>query len=388
MALRIAIIGGGLGGLTAALFLKRTRHEATVYEQAPALQEVGAGIIVPPNMVRPFRRLGLAERFEDFAVRLEFSWEFRRWENGRVISVTPMDEECEQLYGAPCYVAHRADLRAFLRRELPDELIRLDHRLVRVIRSGDEVELAFVDRSGRESRVMTDVAIGADGIHSVVRDHVVPTIEPRFSGLCAFRCLVPASEAPEMARRPVQTLWLGPGRHFVHYPISRGQLVNVVAIAPAGNWRTELWTDDGEVSDLLREFETWDGRLRQLIVSATETKRWALYDREPLERWTKERITLLGDAAHAMLPFLAQGAAQATEDAAVLADCLEPADEHSVEEALQRYEDLRRQRANRILIGSRGREIRNHLPDGLEQRRRDEDLAAGDPLRQSAWLYG
>ena len=148
------------------------------------------------------------------------------------------------------------------------------------------------------------------------------------------------------------------------------------------------WTDDGEVSDLLREFDTWDGRLRQLIVSATETKRWALYDREPLERWTKGRITLLGDAAHAMLPFLAQGAAQATEDAAALADCLEPADEHSVEEALQRYEDLRRPRANRILIGSRGREIRNHLPDGLEQRRRDEELAAGDPLRQSAWLYG
>ena len=142
-----------------------------------------------------------------------------------------------------------------------------------------------------------DVAVGADGIHSVVRNHVVPTIEPRFSGLCAFRCLVPTADAPKIARRPVQTLWLGPGRHFVHYPISRGQFVNVVAIAPAGNWRTESWTDDGEISDLLREFEAWDDRLRQLIVSATETKRWALYDREPLERWTKGRIALLGPAA-------------------------------------------------------------------------------------------
>jgi len=387
MALRIAIIGGGLGGLTAALFLKRARHQTTFYEQAPARHEVGAGIIVPPNMVRPFRRPGLAERFADFAVRLEFSWEFRRWEDERVISVTPMDEECEQLYGAPCYVAHRADLRTFLRRELPDDSIRLDHRLIRVTRSDDEVELAFVDRSGRESRVTADVAIGADGIHSVVRDHVVPTIEPRFSGLCAFRCLVPASEAPKMARRPVQTLWLGPGRHFVHYPISSGRFVNLVAIAPAGNWWTESWTEDGQVSDLLREFKSWDDRLRQLIVSATETKRWALYDREPLQRWTRGRITLLGDAAHAMLPFLAQGAAQATEDAAALADCLEAADDGSVGAALQCYEDLRRPWANLILIGSRGREIRNHLPDGHEQERRDEELAAGDPLRQSAWLY-
>ena len=302
-------------------------------------------MIVPPNMVRPFRRLGLASRFEDFAVRLEFSWEFRHWENGRVDFGYDDGRGVRAALGAPCYVAHRADLRGFLRRELSDDLIRLDHRFIGVIRSDDEVELAFVDNSGREKRATADVAVGADGIHSLVRNHVVPTIEPRFSGLCAFRCLVPTADAPEMARRPVQTLWLGPGRHFVHYPISRGQLVNVVAIAPAGNWRTELWMDEGEVSDLLREFETWDGRLRQLIVSATETKRWgALRPRTTGAVRPKGRITLLGDAAHAMLPFLAQGAAQATEDAAALADCLEPADEHSVEEALQRYEDLRRPR--------------------------------------------
>jgi salicylate hydroxylase len=307
-------------------------HEITVCVAATSEAMIAAAREAPELILAPMLKIaipeavGLAARFEDFAVRLEFSWEFRRWKNGRVISATAMDEECERLYGAPCYVAHRADLRGFLRRELSDDSIRLDHRFIGVIRSDDEVELTFVDRSGREKRVTADVAVGADGIHSLVRNHVVPTIEPRFSGLCAFRCLVPKADAPEIARRPVQTLWLGPGRHFVHYPISRGQLVNVVAIAPAGNWRTESWTDDGEVSDLLHEFETWDGRLRQLIVSATETKRWALYDREPLERWTKGRVTLLGDAAHAMLPFLAQGAAQATEDAAALTECLERAD--------------------------------------------------------------
>src|ERR1700722_10699028 len=130
------------------------------------------------NMVRPFSRLGLAARFEDFAVRLEFSWEFRRWENGRVISATAMDEECERLYGAPCYVAHRADLRGFLRRELPDDSIRFDHRLIRGTRSDDEVELAFVDRSGRDKTVTADVAVGADGIHSPLRNHLVPTHQP------------------------------------------------------------------------------------------------------------------------------------------------------------------------------------------------------------------
>jgi salicylate hydroxylase len=387
VALRIAIVGGGLGGLAAAVFLRDAGHEATVYEQASALSEVGAGIIVPPNMVRPLQKIGLAGKLNDFAVRLEFSWEFRRWRDGSVISVTPMDEVCERLYGAPCYVAHRADLRACFRQALPDETVRLDHRCIGLAQTEDEVELTFIDSAGRESRSVADVAIGADGIHSAMRALVAAPAEPRFSGLCAFRCLVPAAQAPEMARRPVQTLWLGPGRHFVHYPISGGRLVNLVAIAPAGDWRTESWTAEGQIADLIREFETWDSRLHQLIYSAAETKRWALYDRAPLDTWTKGRVTLLGDAAHAMLPFLAQGAAQAIEDGETLAACLRSADRNSVGAALKRYENIRRPRANQVLLGSRGREIRNHLPDGPEQRQRDLELAAGDPLRHSAWLY-
>ena len=129
-----------------------------------------------------------------------------------------------------------------------------------------------------------------------------------------------------MALRPVQTLWLGPGRHFVHYPISGGRLVNIVAIVPAGDWRTESWTAEGQIADMIQEFVGWDGRVHELITSATDTKRWALYDRQPLEQWTQRRVTLLGDAAHAMLPFFAQGAAQAIEDAVVLAACLRTAE--------------------------------------------------------------
>ena len=386
--MRIAIVGGGLGGLAAALFLRKAGLDATVYEQVPELREVGAGIVVSPNMVRPLRKIGLGEKLSAFAVRLEAAWEFRRWTDGRVLFVQPMGDECERLYGTHCYVAHRADLLALLQRALPQHPLRLDHRCIDVAQNEHEAELTFASAGGRTTKVAADVVIGADGIHSLVSRAVARQIDARFSGLCAFRCLVPAEKAPEIALRPVQTLWLGPGRHFVHYPISAGRLVNVVAIVPAGNWRNESWTADGEISDLSAQFEGWDHRVQQLIRSAASTKRWAMYDRDPLERWSEGRITLLGDAAHAMLPFFAQGAAQAIEDAVVLADCLQKADAGSIPQALQRYEAIRRPRASHVQLMSRGREVRNHLPDGPEQERRDREFASGDPLRQSAWLYG
>jgi salicylate hydroxylase len=386
--MRIAIIGAGLGGLATALFLRQAGLNPIVYEHANELREVGAGIVVSPNMVRPLHKLGLADKLAAFAVRLEAAWEFRRWKDGQVLSVQPMGQECVRLYGADCYVAHRADLLTLLLQPLPRDLLRLDHRCVGVEQDDSEAQLTFVNRNGARMTATADVVIGADGIHSAVRRLVAPTENARFSGLCAFRCLVPAEHAPEMALRPVQTLWLGPGRHFVHYPISAGRTINVVAIVPAGAWRTESWTADGEIADLLTEFKGWDERLRQLIASASSTKRWALYDRAPLERWTRGRVTLLGDAAHAMLPFFAQGAAQAIEDAAVLSACLGTADRSSAALALQRYEAIRRPRASQVQVMSRGREVRNHLPDGPDQERRDAELASGDPLRDSAWLYG
>ena len=252
--MRIAIVGGGLGGLAAALFLRQAGLEATVYEQAVALREVGAGIVVAPNMVRLLARLGLAGELPALAVRLEAAWEFRRWDDGRVLSVQPMGEVCERLYGAHCYVAHRADLVSLLRQALPPQALHMDRRCVGIRQDERSVQLSLADGAGRPHAVQADVVVGADGIHSAVRAHVGPEVEPRFSGLCAYRCLVPAGSAPEMALRPVQTLWLGPGRHMVHYPVSSGRLINVVAFAPAGDWRTESWTADGDIADVLAEY--------------------------------------------------------------------------------------------------------------------------------------
>ncbi|MBC7802942.1 MAG: FAD-dependent monooxygenase, partial [Candidatus Parcubacteria bacterium] len=305
--MRIAIVGGGIGGLAAALCLRQAGIEATVYEQASQLREVGAGIVVSPNMVRPLRRLGLLDALERVSVRLEAAWEFRRWQDGQVLFSQPMGEACERLYGAHCYVAHRADLLALLLQALPEGCLRLDQRCVAVHQDELGATLKLANRSGTESEVQADAVIGADGIHSTLREKIAPGVEARFTGLCAFRCLVPAGDVPPMALRPVQTLWLGPGKHFVHYPVSAGRLVNVVAIVPAGDWRTESWSAEGEIADLAREFENWDPRVRQLIASAGETRRWAMYDRAPLERWTEGRVTLLGDAAHAMVPLFAQG---------------------------------------------------------------------------------
>jgi 2-polyprenyl-6-methoxyphenol hydroxylase-like FAD-dependent oxidoreductase len=389
MTLRIAIVGGGIGGLAAALFLRRAGLDAVVYEQAAELHPVGAGIVVAPNMVRLLQKLGGIAALPGF-VRLEAAWEFRRWADGRVLSVQPMGDACEQLYGAACYVAHRADLLAMLQRALPGDPPRLDHRLMALAQDAHEVALTFASRDGRLHQISADVVIGADGIHSVVRQAIGPEVGARFSGLCAFRCLVPAADAPDLALRPVQTLWLGPGRHFVHYPISGGRLVNVVAFVPAGDWRTESWTADGDIADLRAEFAGWDAALRRLLAPATHTKRWAIFDREPLARWTVGRVSLLGDAAHAMLPFFAQGAAQAVEDAAVLAGCLAAASPDSADAAaaLQRYEQIRRPRASQVQVMSRGREVQNHLDDGPAQHARDAALAGSEPLRQSAWLYG
>ncbi|CAL9340170.1 3-hydroxybenzoate 6-hydroxylase 1 [Streptomyces sp. enrichment culture] len=383
--LRVAVVGAGIGGLATAAFLHRAGIEATVYEQAPALTEVGAGLVVSPNAVRLLRGLGRLDRFRERAVPLEIGWEFRRWEDGRVLFSQNLGEECEQRFGEQSYVAHRADLLAAVRAAVPERALRLGTRLAGLHRVDAGIELTFTDGTS----TVADVVVGADGVHTTVGQYVTETGPPRFSGMCAWRSLVPAESAPEFARHPVQTLWLGPDRHLVHYPISGGAQINIVAFGPAHDWTTESWSAHGRIEDLRAEFAGWSDDLRALLAAAESTGRWALLDRDPLPRWTNGPVALLGDAAHPMFPFFAQGAAQAMEDAAVLAGCLagRPGTEDPAA-ALSRYEAIRRPRATRVQQLSRGRAQSNHLPDGPAQQARDASFSSADPFAQSGWIYG
>ena len=378
----IAIIGGGIGGLAAAAFLHRAGLPATVYEQAAELREIGAGVVVAPNAARLLRALGVLDAFSERAVALDTGWEFRRWRDGRVLSSEDLATRCEALFGERTYTAHRADLLEAVRRAVPAASVRLGKRCVALDQDGPRPVLRFADGD----RAGADVVIGADGIHSMVRAALTEPVPPVYSGLCAFRALVPAADAPAFARLPAQTLWLGPGHHLVHYPVSAGEFVNLVAFAPAGDYTTESWTATGTVEELLAEFAGWDERLRALLRAAGTPGRWALLDRAPLTRWTRGPVTLLGDAAHPMFPFFGQGAAQAIEDAATLARCL-AADPAGPAAALLRYEELRLPRTTRLQEVSHARAHVNHLPDGPEQRARDAAFSGTDPLAASAWIY-
>lgn len=380
---RIAILGGGIGGLALAAFLRQVGLHGTVYEQAGEVKEVGAGLVIAPNAARLLRRLGAMDDIESCAVRLDVGWEFRRWQDGHVLSAEDLTTSCQRLYGEHTYTAHRADLLEALKALVPDEQLRLGKRCVEVRRHGDRCELHFADGHIVEA----DIVVGADGIHSIARATLGEASPPTYSGMCAFRALVPADRVSSLARRHAQTLWIGPDHHLVHYPVSAGRLVNLVAFAPAGDYTTESWTATATVAEFLAEFDGWDSRLVELIEAAEQVGRWALLDRAPLSRWSDGPVTLLGDAAHPMFPFFAQGAAQAIEDAAVLSRCLAD-DLGDPSRALRRYEKLRLPRSTRLQEVSHGRALVNHLPDGPEQRARDEAFANGDPLIANGWIYG
>jgi salicylate hydroxylase len=381
--LSVAVIGGGIGGLAAALALRRAGLDAQVYEQAPALAEVGAGIQISPNASRLLRRLGLSDALDRRGVR-PVAVHQRRWQDGRTLQRAPLGAAVEAAFGAPYYHFHRADLLASLAGALPAGVVHLGHRLASFVDHGDRVEATF----DNGVRIAADALVGADGIHSTVRAALFGPERPRFTGCIAYRGLVPAERVAHLGVEVVSGNWMGPGGHFVHYFVAGGRLLNFVAVNERETWTRESWTDRGRVDDALALFEGWHPQVRAIIGAVDETFIWALFDRLPLARWSVGRVTLLGDACHAMLPFMAQGAAQAIEDGATLTACLLEADA-DIASAFRRYETLRRPRATRLQEMSRANKTRYHLPDGPAQEARDAEMAAnGDrSLPAIRWLY-
>lgn len=379
--LTVAIVGAGIAGLTAATALSRAGIECQVFEQARYLREVGAGIQIAPSAARLLHRLGLADHLDAVAVQPE-AIEMRRWDDNRVVARIALGSECVQQYGVPYYVTHRADLHHGLLGLLPNGMVHLGLQCVGIEEHAAGVELRFADGSTASA----DVVVGADGIHSMIRDGLMID-KPRFSGQTIYRGLVPAERLSFLLDEPKVLLWLGPSQHGVCYPISSGKLISFGATIPAEDWRTESWSAQGRIADVAAAYSGWNEEIRQVIDAADSTSRWALHDRDTVEHWSSARTTIIGDAAHPMLPFMAQGANQAIEDAVVLAACLRDL-QQDVSAALLRYEGLRKSRTAEVHQISRANARTLHLDDGEQQQRRDSDMGGSTNLRAQEWLYG
>jgi salicylate hydroxylase len=346
----IIIAGAGLGGLTLALCLHEVGFRVTVLEQAPALGEVGAGVQISANGARVLYHLGLEDALRAVAFLPERG-ELRHWQSGETLITRPLGRASEEAYGFPYFHLHRADFHAVLSSALakraPDS-VRLNTRVSDFQQS--EKQVSVFTESGET--IHGDALIGCDGIHSAVRSRLLGPDAPRFTGCIAWRATVPASSLPDGHVRPVATNWIGKGGHFVHYYVRRGELVNCVGVMEQDEWLEESWSAQGDKEQFLETFRDWHPDL-QTVIRQTETCfRWGLFDRDPLPSWGEGRVTLLGDACHPMLPFMAQGAVMAIEDAYTLAQCLAVA-ETDVEGALTRYSDLRRERTAMVQRMSR-----------------------------------
>ena len=349
LVLKAIISGAGIGGLTTALCLIHRGLEVTVLERAPELTEVGAGIQIPPNAMRVFSELGLQDALSEIAFQPE-AIEARMGRSGLRLFTIPLADAAIDRWGAPYLHIHRADyikvLAAALYKHAPHAIqLNTDVTGYRQDETGVTVNLSD------GSEVRGDILIGADGIHSPVRDTMLGTQAPVFTGNVAWRAVVPIEKLGDLAPHPSACAWMGPGKHCVTYRLRRGELANLVAVVERDDWTIESWTERGTKEDALADFADWHPTITRILSEAPELYRWALFDRAPLQKWIDGRVALLGDAAHPMLPFMAQGAAMAVEDAFVLAD--ELAGTEDIASALKAYQARRYRRASAVQAGSR-----------------------------------
>lgn len=371
--MKVIIAGGGIGGVITALCLNNKGiKDVSIYERASRITEIGAGIQISPNAAKVLHALGLAAPLEAASFRPE-AIEMRLGRSNTDICRIPIKDEFLQRHAAPYYHIHRADLIDILVNALTPtarEAIHLNHEVVDYKTSASGVEVTF--KNGKTERA--DVLIGADGIHSAIREAMLGSDTPRFTGNVAWRLAAPAT--PELHQLIPKTacIWAGPGKHAATYWVRGGDWVNFVGVVEQDHWNDEGWTLQGSREELIADFGDWSKPIRAIIDIADDIHKWALFDREPLSQWIEGRAALLGDACHPMLPFMAQGAAMAIEDAWVLSESLAAID--PVEKALLRYEERRRERAAAIQRGSRENMFTFHRRSALQQ------LSAYAPL----WL--
>lgn len=341
---RIAIVGGGIGGLFIANALIAHGFDVAVYEQAAALGEVGAGVGLAPNGVRHLRRLGFGPAVDRWGAPFGPGSHYFRHDG---VSIAPVQVTDSSGTNAMMGM-HRADFVSFLAAALPTSVIHTGYRCIGFAQDGDSAKVAFANGAVAEA----DIVIGADGIHSELRPYVTAESMPKFHGTIAYRGTFPHERMPDWPMDRWQ-MWLGPGKHFLAFPLCAGKLINYVGFVPADEEMKESWSAPGDPDALRAEFAGWDPRIEALLRHVDRTFRWALYDREPLPTWSAGRLTLLGDAAHPMLPHLGQGANQSIEDGMALATILARDAGRDVPAALLTYERLRRERVAEIQRGAR-----------------------------------
>jgi 6-hydroxynicotinate 3-monooxygenase len=346
--LSIAIVGAGMGGLATAAALRRLGIDVMVYEQASQFARIGAGIQIGCNAMKVLRKLGLEARLraQSFYPR---SWNNRDWKTGDVKFDMIFGENAEQKFGAPYLLAHRGDLHAALASVVPSECVRLNHKLTGLDEVADGVRLSFA--SGET--VTADAVIGADGVHSVVRDILFGTSPVNFTGRIAYRTTYPVALLDGFKIDDC-TKWWGEDRHIVIYYVKPDRSeVYFVTSQPEPEFRIESWSAKGDVRELRAAFKGFDRQVENVLAACPEVHKWAIVDRDSLARWAQGNVTLLGDACHPMTPYMAQGAAMAIEDAAVLSRCLEGIARDGVADAFRRFEATRRERTARVQQTSR-----------------------------------
>ncbi len=372
---RVAIIGGGIGGATAGCALAQAGLEVSVYEAAPELKEIGAGVALHPNAMRVLRMIGVEDAVRRVAGRSEHlvTCDGR---TGRTISKISRAQQAAT-YGLAGATVHRADLLDVIAAALPAGSVTLGKRCATVESHDDTAVARFEDGSEIEA----DVIIGADGIHSRVRAALFGPDDPRFTGKICYRSVVGMEAIAGAKPSTDNAQWLGPHGTIVLYPLRGNQLVNVVAHYDDEHYRHESWINECDRAEVLDRYAGWHESLRRVFAAGDTWYKWALYDRDPIPRWTQGRITILGDAAHPMLPYLGQGACQAIEDGAVLATALR-AEPEDPQRALERYERTRRPRASRVVLAARERGASNHLSSRLATVRRDLGIAVRRRFKQ------